>query len=221
MQFSKPEELEIDPLFAAVSARINAKIDQAFTDANGTRFYKSLIAGGVTMANAVVSLCEGVKRVWGCGDEAKAAALTRLFSLVLLSQTFAWLDEQKEKKDEPSNINLSAVAGTLSLFGDDQAETIADFLNIDVQLRHEISHETDMTHLHVLLLAMACEACGHSCLDWSKIKFPVKSLEPLTRCGAIIDSTIISGINDIRALWVCRSMGMQAMVKYHEEQAGG
>ena len=219
MQPSKPQELEMNPLFATVSNGINEKIDMAFTDENSRRFYKSMIAGGAVMANAIVFFCEGVKQAWGEGDEAKAAALIRFAAMSMLSQTFIWLDDQKKEGDETPSINLTAVANTLSFFDDSSAESIKDFLNFDTQLRHEISHQTDMTHLKALMLAAACEACGRNCVDWDKVKFPVKSMEPLTRSGAIKDSTIISGINDIRALWICRSMGIQAMVQCHEEQA--
>ena len=67
MQFSKPEELEMNPLFTTVSSRINEKIDRTFSDANSLRCYKSFLAGGSTAANAVVNLCEVIKNAWGGG----------------------------------------------------------------------------------------------------------------------------------------------------------
>ena len=231
MQDFKPEELSLQPLFTDTLSELSQRIGQAFADDGSRRFYGSLVTGGISMANAAVHYCEGIQKFWGGGNPQRALALARLFSMVMLSQTFFWLDaqaaQQAAQKDEgqaksegrPERcINTVAVGNLLGLFGDASEAAVRQFLDIDNQFRYEVDHQTDMTHFGVLLLAMACEACGHACLDWSQVSFPVKSLEPLTRHGAVLDSSVTNSINDLRRLWLCHSIGVQAMMKYHEEQ---
>jgi len=219
MQFSEPEELEINPLFTALSSHIDAKIDQTFKDQNSLRCYKSLLVSGSITANAAVNLCEVIKNAWGNGDETKALRLIKLFTLVMLCQTFIWADKQKANKDEPESVNLPAISNTLNLFNDNSEEAVKGFLNMYKQFKYDLENKTHMVYLGVMLLALACEACGHTCLDWSKVEFPIESPESLTASGAVIDSAVINNSDDTRMLWVCRSKGVQAMFKYHEEQA--
>jgi len=213
------EESEIDSLFTTVFARISEMIHKLIKDENERRFYKSLLFGGNTIAKSVVTACEGVKKVWGNGDEAKALALTKLFTLLMLSQCYRWIDgtgpnsgeEQKEARQE----SLSKV---LYFFEDDSDEAIKDFFNLDTQFKYDLEHESHMTHMGILLLAKACEACGHNCIEWSRVSFPVKSMKPLTSSRSIINSSLISNLNDITALWNCHAAGVQVMMKHHEEQ---
>lgn len=225
MQDFKPEELSIQPLFADALSEIDQRINQAFADDGNRRFYRLLVTGGVNMANATVHYCDGIQKFWGGGNPQRALALARLFSMLMLSQTFLWLDAQTEqqatqKDDSPPerHIDIGAVGKLLGLFGEVTESDIRQFLDIDNQFHYEVDHQTDMTHFGVLLLALASEACGHTCLDWSKVKYPVKSLETLTRGGAVLDSSVTNSINDLRLLWLCRSMGIQAMMQKHEEQ---
>lgn len=202
-----------DAVFAWVSERINLLTG----DENDRRFYMSLLAGGTATASSVVSVCQGVKKVWGGGDEEKALALTRLFTLLMLSQCYRWLDDKELKKRGAAR--QATVSRVLLLFGDDSEDAIKDFFNMDVQFKYDLENRPHMVHLSSLLLARACQACGHKCIEWSKVSYPVKSMETLTRSGAIIDSLLIGNPNDIRALWYSHAAGVQAMVKYYEEQA--
>jgi len=214
------EESEINPLFTTVFTRISEMVHKLIKDENERRFYKSLLVGGSTMANAVVSKCEGVKKAWSDGDEAKALDLTKLFTLLMLSQCYRWIDKTEpdsgEKQKEARQASASKV---LYLFEDDSEKAIEEFLNIDTQFKYDLEHENHMTHMGILLLAKACEACGYNCIEWNRVSFPVKSMVPLTHSRAIIDSVSISNLNDIKSLWNCHAAGIQMMMKYHEEQA--
>ncbi|MFH1662888.1 MAG: hypothetical protein ABH934_03100 [Chloroflexota bacterium] len=217
MPSAELEELEIHPLFKAVFAESSGKINDIAEDDNSRLFFKSLLTGGYTTANAMVNLCDGIKKAWGEGDKSKALALTKLGTLLLLSQTFRWIEDQHTEKNGASATNLSVVSKTLSLFDDDSEAAIKDFLELDLQFKYETGHKSDMTHFRVYLMAKACEACDHKCMDWEKISFPIKSLEPLTRSGAILDSVMVGDLRDIRAMLACHSIGIQVMTKYHEE----
>jgi len=219
MPLSESEEPKISAHFKAVFTQVSERIDQTTTNENERLFYKSLLAGGNTMANAVVTACEGAKEVWCNGDEEKALALTKLFTLLMLSQAFRWLDNQESKSEEKRTAHQSAVSNVLNLFGDNSEEAIKDFFNMDIQFKYDLKHQSHMVHFGALLLGKACEVCGHKCIEWSKVSFPVKSMEPLTRSGAIIDFIPIGNPNDITALWNSHAAGVQSMVKYYSEQA--
>ncbi len=213
------EEPEVNGFFDTVSDQIGERVNRLTEDKNNRIFYTALLIGGSTMAKCVVKECEGVKKAWAGGDEAKALALTRLFTLLMLSQCYQWLDARRAEQQEPTGPSLSAVSNISQLFGDDSEEAIKDFLAIDTQFRYDLKYRSHMVHLGIVLLAKACEVCGYNCLDWSKVSFPVKSMEPLARSRAIIDSAVINSVDDIKTLWNCHALGVQAMTRYYEEQA--
>ena len=217
MSLSESEEIEINPLFNATFVIISESINNIFPDYNSRRFYRSLLTGGKTMANAVAARCQGLREVCGDIDKTKALALTKLFTLLMLSQTFRWLENQESETEYTDNLNLSAVSIILNLFDDNSEESVKDFINMDAQFRYELKHHDHMTHMAVLLLAKACEACGHKCIEWSKVSFPFKSLQPLAASRAIVDAATINSVNDIRVVISSISSGVQAMVNYHEE----
>ena len=172
------------------------------------------------MAKSVVTACEGVKKTWDDGNETKALTLTKLFTLLMLSQCYRWIDEaDPDSEDKQKEARQASASKVLYFFEDDSEGAIQGFLDIDTQFKYDMEHENHMTHLGILLLAKACEACGHKCIEWSRVSFPVKSMRPLTSSGAIIDSVLINNLNDITALWNCHAAGVQAMMKHHQEQA--
>lgn len=219
MSFSESEEIEMNPLFNATFVQVRENINNIFPDENNRRFYKSLLTGGRTMANEVTARCQGLKKVCGDIDKAKALALTKLFTMLMLSQTFRWLDDEGAETENADNLNLSAVSIILNLFGDDSEESVKDFINMNTQFKYELKHHEHLTHMAVILLAKACEACGHKCIEWSKVSFPIKSLQTLTASMAIIDTATINSVDDIRVVISGISSGVQAMVNYHEEHA--
>lgn len=219
MPLSESEKIEINPVFDAIFVQISENINNAFPDDNNRHFFKSLLTGGKIMANAVVIGCQGLREVCGIIDMAKALSLTKLFTLLMLSQTFHWLDIQKSGKEEEVKVNLPSVLVVLNLFNDNSERSVKDFININAQFKYELNHHDHMTHLAVFLLAKACEACGHKCIEWSKVTFPFKSLQTLTTSRAIVDPAMINNVNDIRIVTNSFASGVQAMVNYHEEHS--
>jgi hypothetical protein len=217
MPLPESERIEMNPIFDAGYVQISENIDNTFPDENNRNFFKSLLTGGKIMANLVVAKCQGLREVCGNIDIAKALSLTKLFTMLMLSQAFRWLDNQKTEKDEEVKVNLQAVSVVLNLFNDNSEESIKDFINMDTQFRYELNHHNHMTHLAVLLLAKASESCGHKCIEWDKVTFPFKSLQPLTTSKAIVDAAIINSVNDIGEVINSFALGVQSMVKYHEE----
>jgi len=220
MPLSESENSRIHQLFEAAFMQLNERLHELVPDEDDRRFYTALLAGGKVAASAVVSRCEGVNKAWGDGNEEKALALIRLFTLSMLSQCYRWLDEvEHHRREELNTARKVAASNILQLFGDDSDNAITDFLNIDIQYNYDLKHKRHLIHIGSILLAKACEACGHKCIDWDRVSFPVKELESLTRAGVIIDPEPIRSAYDIKALWLSHAAGVQAMVKYHEEQA--
>ncbi len=212
------EENETGQLFQDVFDQISKRINQFDADENKLVFYNSLLAGGTVMAGSVVTNCQGINKLWAGGDEAKAMALAKLFTCFMLFQCFRWIEGKGDNPQEQTNDHHPVLLDILSFFGETSEEEIEDLSNINIQFRYEVT-QTHMTHLAILLLARACQACGHQCIDWSKTSYPVKSMKPLTQSGAIVDSAPISGVDDIRAFRASHAAGIQAMTKYHEERS--
>jgi len=206
-------------LFEAVFRQLSERLQELVLDEGTCTFYTALLTGGKVSASGVVSNCHGVNEAWGDGDEQKALALTRLFTLSMLSQCYRWLDEvEPHRKEERNKARKVVVFNIQQLFGDDTEETFEEFLNIDTQYNYDLKHKKHLVHTGSILLAKACEACGHKCINWAKVSFPVKELQSLTQAGVIINSEPLRSTSDIKALWLSHAAGVQAMVKYHEEQ---
>ncbi len=211
------EENEAGQLFQDVFDQVSKRINQFDADENKLVFYNSLLAGGTVMAGLVVTNCQGINKLWAGGDGAKAMALAKLFTSFMLFQCFRWIEGKADNPQEQTSDHHPVLLDILSFFGETSEEEIEDLSNINIQFRYEVT-QTHMTHLAILLLARACQACGHQCIDWSKVSYPVKSMKPLTQSGAIVDSAPISGVDDIRAFRASHAAGIQAMTKYHEEK---
>jgi hypothetical protein len=211
------EENEAGQLFQAVFNQVSQRINQFNADENKLVFYNSLLAGGTVMAGSVVTNCQGINKLWAGGDEVKAMALAKLFTSFMLFQCLRWIEGTADYTQGQTNDPPPVLLDVLSFFGETSEEEIEDLSNINIQFRYEVK-QTHMTHLAILLLARACQSCGHRCIDWSKVSYPVKSMKPLTQSGAIIDSTPISGVDDIRAFRASHTTGIHAMTKYHDEK---
>ena len=211
------EESETGQLFQDVFDQVSKRINQFDADENKLVFYNALLAGGTVMAGSVVTNCQGINKLWAGGDGAKAMALAKLFTSFMLFQCFRWIEGKADNPQEQTGKYPPVLLDILSFFGETSEEEIEDLSNINIQFRYEVT-QTHMTHLAILLLARACQACGHQCIDWSKVSYPVKSMKPLTQSGAIVDSAPISGVDDIRAFRASHAAGIQAMTKYHEEK---
>jgi hypothetical protein len=213
------EKPRINYFFGAVFAKVHGRIHQLIENEHDRRFYTALVTGGKVSASSVVSLCEGVKKVWDDSDKKGALALTKLFTLLMLSQCYRWLNEKEPRlKEKRRTARQAAASDVLRLFGDDSKDALKDFLNLDIQFNYEMDHKPHMLHLGSLLLAKACEACQHKCIEWSKVSFPVKEIIHLMHSGAIIDSAPLRNLDDNKALWHSHAKGIQAMAKCHEEQ---
>ncbi|MDD5605590.1 MAG: hypothetical protein RBR99_00950 [Dehalococcoidales bacterium] len=205
-----------DRYFEAVLQVINDSIDRMVKSQEERHFYESLLAGGNHTAANVITYCEAMKNIYGEGSASKSLELTKLFTLLMLVQSYRWLSEHNTQTDESEDSAKAAAANVLALFGDDEDRNIELFLKMKTQFDYDSDHHTSMVHMGGLMLGWAAEAMGQKCVDWENTKFPVKSMSTLTHSGAVLDSSPMRSPGDIKALWACHGLGCKVMMEHYE-----
>ncbi len=216
MPRSRPKKPAPD-YFDTVLAGAGERIPGLIADDSSRRFYRALLAGGSVAARAVPNQCLGIKDVWVGGDDKKALAITRLFTMMMLSQCYRWLSGKEPASEEKNKTRETAALNIGCLFGDGTQAAVKEFFDIDSQFKYDLENKSHLVHMGSLILAKASDACGHRSIDWSKVSFPVKSLKPLTSSRAIVDSAPIRSPDDIRALWAGHAAGVKAMNNCYQE----
>ena len=208
------DETRNSQLFEIVWQKVIAKVDTLTEDACDRRFLKSLAMGGSVAAESVVSTCQTVKGFWGEGNEAIATELSQLFSLLLLSQIYRW-DKQNPSKEMttpvPPEINARRL---IYIFGGEPEQSLDDYLHFDQQYACDLEKHPHLIHVCSLLLAKTSEICGHKCIDWSKVKWPVVEMTHLVK-DAFIDGAPMRSKLDIDAMLNSLNTGVQAMMSYY------
>jgi hypothetical protein len=208
------DETHNSQLFENVWQKVNSKIDMLTEDTDDRRFLKSLAMGGSVAAESVVSTCQAIKEFWGEGSEVVANELSQLFSMLMLSQIYRWVKE-KPPKEMTNTIPREVSATRLSyVFGGEPEQAMDDFLHFDQQFAYDLTKHPHLIHVSSLLLAKASEICGHKCIDWSKVKWPVVEMTHLVK-GAILDGAPMRSKLDIDAMLAAVNTGIQAMMSYY------
>ena len=201
-------------LFENVWQKVITKIDLLTDDADDRRFLKSLAMGGSVAAESVISTCQSIKGFWGEGSEDMATELSQLFSLLMLSQIYRWVKEKPPK--EMTNTVPPEVSATrlIYVFGGEPEKAMEDYMHFDQQFACDLKKHSHLVHVSSLLLARTSEICGHKCIDWSKVKWPVVEMTHLIK-GAILDGAPMRGKLDIDAMQDSLNTGVQAMMSYY------
>jgi len=208
------DETRNSQLFETVWQKVIVKVDTLTEDTADRRFLKSLAMGGSVAAESVISTCQAVKGFWGEGSAATATELSQLFSLLMLSQIYRWVTE-KPPGDMANTVPPEVSASRLVyIFGGEPEQGMDDFLHFDQQFAYDLKRHPHLIHVSSLLLARTSEICGHRCMDWSKVKWPVVEMTHLAK-GAIIDGAPMRGKLDIDAMLNSINTGVQAMMSYY------
>ena len=206
-----------DRYFDAVFKVNTDNIQKMTSDPNELRFYESLVVGGKTTAEHVVTYCEGMKTIYGDGDADKALGLSRLFTLLMLAQSYRWLSENHP--DSASNNDESsrtAATNVLGLFGDNSEVSLGLFSSLKTQFDYDTENMPSMVHMGGFMLGWAAEAMGHPCLEWQRVDFPVESMTEVTSSGVLIDSTPMRSPGDIKTMWACHGVGCRSLMEHYE-----
>jgi len=205
-----------DRYFDAVARVIEDNISKMVSGENEHRFYASLVAGGNSTAAHVVAYCEGMKELYGEGDGDKALELTKLFTLLMLAQSYRWLSENHPETTDTDGAARIAAANILAMFGDDNPESLDLFVNLKTQFDYDTRNNPSMVHMGGFMLGWAAEVMGHPCLEWQKVDFPVDSMSDVTQSGVLIDSAPMRSPADIKAFWACHGAGCRALMEHYE-----
>ena len=209
-------ETPSESLFEEVWQEISQSIDLFEENESERHFLKSLVMGGTVVAERIVNNCQELARYWGKGDKTKALGLTRLFFWMMLSRCYQWLETSKTSGSDglaPEEFSRKI----MSIFGNMTDTDFKLYLDLHEQFQYDIKKSPHMTHISSLLLALSCEICGHKCLDWTKVRFPVKEMFHLFRKGSVIDTGPIRGVQDINEMKQALNAGIQAMTLYFDK----
>jgi len=215
-----------------MSGEVSHLIVRYVTDEYEWRVCLAWLVGGSAVAKRLVEESDCVKKAWGKGDKAKALALSKMFTLHMISHWYRMLDEQQQHLDEERKQAREVAASSMLRFfntylcpGDSGAfvKDLKDFMSMDMQFNWDCDKETQtgekrlMTKTASLLLAKACEACGQRCVDWSRVTFPVESHQQLYDANAIVNGRPFSAVEEwpLLSLWV--DAGVDLMFSYYRE----
>lgn len=203
-------EMPQDILFEQVWRNVSNVIDNYCGDGEPGLFLKALLMGGTVAAEYATVNCNGLSGYWNGGDEVKAHGLAKLFFWMIFSYNQYQLYADKNiSRDELITVK-EAAERLLPVFGDMTEEEVDLFINFNTQLNHDIGKDPHLVHLSSLLLAVSSEICGHKCLDWSKVQFPVIEMVDIASKGAIIDSKPINNKHDISEMQTAFLSGIKA-----------
>jgi len=208
------EQTHNSQIFENVWQKAVAGMDAVVADDDDRCFLKALVMGGSVAAESAVSACPEITKLWGEGNEAAATRLNQLFSLVVLGQLYRWIKDNPPEGNPntvPPEINVTRL---VQVFGGDQEEGIKDYEHFDRQFDCDMKKHGNLTHTSIMLLARCGDICGHQCMDWSKVKFPVVEMTHLVK-GAIIDGAPLRSIQDINAMQAGLNAGIQAMTRFY------
>ncbi len=203
-------------LFEEVWDNALSNIEKLTRDPTETLFFKSLVMGGTVAAETVVNSCAGVQPYWGEGTTERAMEISQLFSFLMLSQCYRWLDD-KPSPESLARLPKEVISTQLIyIFGGHPERGVDDFARFDAQFNYDLSKHPHLVHLSGLLLARVSEICGHPCLDWEQIKFPVVEFTHIMKKGIVIDGAPMRGQDDINAVVTALSSGVEAMTRFHD-----
>ena len=208
------DETRNGEIFEQVWQNALDRIEEITQDDADRKFLRSVAMGGSVAAESVVTGCEAIREYWGEGSVETATELTQLFSLLMLSQIYRWV-----KAQPPENMSVMvprevSVTRLVYMFRGDPDTAMEDFLHFDEQFDYDLKRHPHMVHVSSLLLARAAEICGHKCIDWSRVKWPVVEMTHLVK-GTIIDGAPMRSKLDIDAMLNSLNTGVQAMMSYY------
>jgi hypothetical protein len=208
------DETRNGQLFETVWQKAVTNVDKLTEDADERRFLKSLAMGGSVAAESVVSACQAIREFWGEGSDTAANEISQLFSLMMLSQIYRWVKDKPPEKmtnTVPQEVSATRI---IYIFGGEPEQAMDDFMHFDGQFAYDLKKHPHLIHVSSLLLARVAEICGHKCMDWSKVKWPVVEMTHLIK-GAIIDGAPMRSKLDIDAMQDSLNTGIQAMMSYY------
>lgn len=199
-------EERIPRLLEEVYSQACKRLCTTVSDEQERKFYLACLDGGRVATNTAVCICDRINEAWGNGDNNKALALTRVFSLSMLSHLYRWLDKTQPRSEKQQMPPREIAASNLGQFlGGWTGEDGQGFVNLDVEFNYDTGNAKRICYYYTLLAARAGEACGQPSIDFSKISYPVVDLTCLINnapAGSLADPKELEAIAlSLKAGW--------------------
>ncbi len=203
-------------IFEDVWSKATDNIEKLTTDTTERQFLRALAMGSTVAAEIVLNNCSAIQPYWGKGDISRAMEISQLFSFLMLGQCYRWLNN-KPAADTTTRLPKEVSATKLIyIFQGEPEQGVDDFINFDSQFNYDLEKHPHMVHLSSLILAKVSEICGHKCVNWNRIKFPVVELTHIMKEGVVLDSTTMRSQDDINLVVQAISTGVEAMMRFHD-----
>ena len=191
-------------------------IERVTQDKDEQLFLKSLVMGGTVAAEVVINGCIAILPYWGEGDRARAREISQLFSFLMLSQCYRWLDEKDETRSQERLPKETVSSKLIDIFEGEAEQGLDDFSHFDSQFNYDLDKHPHMVHLAGLILAKVSDICGHRCLDWAQVYFPVVEFTHIMKKDIVLDSAPMRSQDDINMVVKALTTGTEAMMRYYD-----
>jgi hypothetical protein len=155
-----------------------------------------LLAGSVAAALSI-KYYKPLQTLWGRGDEEKAVALTKVFSLAALSAYLGPAEgSESGSSDERQDVLSDWAKAILELFEDDSPESLEHFLGVDRQCAYDRAEARPAPLSDVIYFSDAVVALGgRPAIKLTAADLPISNYtyEELERRGVIPDPSALPG----------------------------
>lgn len=185
------------------------------------------LIGGTSAGQALIREIDCVGNAWGKGDDNKTLSLIKVCTMHMIS----WWFRNIERRPEASALarraaQESAASSMISVINkampDRETEAsamtrqdVSAFVSMDRQWNWESDRGAQPATYAGLLLARALEACGQRCVEWSRVIFPVESVEHLHGNGAVLEPHYLEDGNAFPKVLSCMDEGVRAVKRYY------
>ncbi|MBR6332031.1 MAG: hypothetical protein IKR78_02735 [Dehalococcoidales bacterium] len=192
-------------------------IDKVITSEQERQFILSIAMGATVAAELFLNNCESIRPFWREGSIEKGKEICNLFSFIMLSQCYRWINQQPGA-DPNANLPKEVMSTKLMYIFEVAPERwMEDFTKFDEQFNYDLDNHPHIIHLSALIIAKICQLCGHQCLAWGEIEFPVHEFKDIMSPSVLIDGAPLREQKDINVVATALSTSIDAMNKYIEE----
>lgn len=195
----------------------NSHIDKVLNSEQERGFIMSIAMGATVAAELFLNNCESIRPFWREGSVENGKEICALFSFIMLSQCYRWINQQPGA-DPSTNLPMEVMSTKLMYIFEVAPERwMEDFGRFDAQFNYDLDNHPHIIHLSALMIARICQICGHQCLAWKEIEFPVHEFKDIVNPKVLIDGAPLREQQDINVVATAISTGIDAMNKYIEE----
>ncbi|MDM7999779.1 MAG: hypothetical protein QUS33_07205 [Dehalococcoidia bacterium] len=185
------------------------------------------LTGASSAAQALIREVDVVKSAWGRGDDQKTLMLIKLCVPHMISVWLSGIDQQPQMAEDARRAQYGSAAS--SMFGiinrflspkpsSDSALTsqdVNDAIDMDALWMAQSGNEGARSVYGCLILSKALEACGQRCIEWSRVTFPIESVQRLLDVGVLLDASLVGDSQRLLRVMDCLEQGVRPVRRYY------